>query len=212
MNCPDITFENPFSNIYRQHVATGINVNRIPSMQEMDQFLSAVKCEPMYYLIFSMAMRLGLTATQITTLTRANVLTENDVSYLYFAKKDVTGKNDHYVKLPSDIAILLTDYITHQCIIDRSEHLFYNEHKNCITIKNIDCKIRQIIKQTGIETKFSFKDLRSRAILDMAHAGVEQEEIENYVGIRTRRMDLLLQSAGVIKDCPADLVNIRIVS
>jgi site-specific recombinase XerD len=98
--------------------------------------------------------------------------------------------------------------------IDESGHLFYNKHNNPLTARNLDAYFEKIWKKSGIETKYTLKDLRSRSILDMVSAairsGSDLPTVGAYVGIKDLRLNTYVSANTIVGDCPADLVNFQI--
>lgn len=210
---PEEPYQNPFLQIQpASGLNNQINPSIIPSLKEIDQFLSCVD-SPMYYLIFCMAFRIALSASAIITMRLSYVQKLDDNYCLHYPPKDRFSP-DRVIVLPNDIAQLLLSYIDNMPYIDESGHLFYNKHNNPLTARNLDAYFEKIWKKSGIETKYTLKDLRSRSILDMVSAairsGSDLPTVGAYVGIKDLRLNTYVSANTIVGDCPADLVNFQI--
>lgn len=210
---PDAHYENPFLLVQPERgIKNNIKPSTIPSLTEIDQFLSHVD-SPMYYLIFCMAFRIALSAQDILHL-RLCIIQKMDDNYClhYPAKNRFTP--DRVIVLPKDIAELLLDYINNMSYVDEQGHLFYNKHRNPLTPRNLDAYFERTLKASGIETRYTLKDFRSRGILDMVNAtiksGKDLSSVGSYVGIKDLRLNTYVSANTIVGDCPADLVNFAV--
>lgn len=204
---PDITYVNPFLHIKRPMVNDEIKALQIPSMEELDMIMQTAQNFPPCFCIFALAARTALSASNILRL-RIDSLQEIEGRYLLFLKSSSLNKEDLYIDLPDDVVKILIDHISSldQHIIDESRHLFYNKHKKVMTLKNLDDLVHKVVKASGVSTQYSLKDLRTRAILDYAHAGASIEDIRHYTGLGELRLQSFYRASHIVRTCPADLV------
>lgn len=205
---PEYGFVNPFEEIEKPFLTDEVSSKNIPSLEEIDKILTTVKKNRMYYLIIAMTMRTGIAPSKLLNLTNSSVFTEEDRVCIYVPDK--MEKKTVTMTLPDDIGKLLVEYMELIEEQDFEGHLFYNKYGNALTLKNLDTTIKRIIKKAGIENDYTIKDLRSRAILDMLHAGADEKDVANYVGIQGIRLRQFSNAKGIVRGCPADLVNFQL--
>lgn len=210
---PEANYSNPFLLVKSERgIKKDINPSAIPSMAEIDLFLSHVD-SPMYYLIFCMAFRMALSATDIISLKLSIVQKFDDNYCLHYPPKD-RFTPDHVLVLPKDIEALLLNYISNMSYVDEKGHLFYNERLNPLTLRNLDAYFERTLKASGIEKKYTLKDLRSRSILDMVNASIKSGEnissVGAYAGIKDLRLNTYVSASTIVGDCPANLVNFSV--
>jgi len=210
-NYPECEYKNPFLLIPRPVIDTKINPRRIPSLTELDSVLTTAKSmSSMYYVILIFALRMGLSISKIVSIKKSHILCEAAGMFLYLPASDST-KNDLYVKVPEDVRQVLEDYIANIPFSDEEGHIFYNKWNNPLSIKNADEFIRVIMSKSDVLGKYTIKDLRSRAILDMVEAGADTESIATYTGLSNMRVQQFCNASGIVGACPAELVNLRVV-
>lgn len=211
-NYPQMEYRNPFYGMKLPDVNTKVDARRIPSMYEMDEIIGKAKEESyMVYLIVALALRVGLTASRIASLSKKNIVSENGAYYLFYPNK-YDSTQDKYIKLPSDVSDVLIPYIESQDLCDSYGHIFYNRLKKPVTVRNIDSYINQVISKSNVAGKYTIKDFRNRGILDMIDSGADVDAISEYVGISKLWVGRFAESTGVIGECPADLVNYRLLT
>ncbi len=202
-------YEDPFAHIIRPEIKDKIDPNHIPSIEELDQILSAAKDDPQLYLILALATRVGFTATNILSMQVSNVVEEEGKLFIRLDNKK-PGADYRYVLLPEDVATLLRNYLE-KCYIDEQGHFFFNAHHRPLRIRNLDSKVDGLIRTSGVKNRYTMKDLRSRAILEMVKAGAKPEMISEYTGLGHLRIQSFVSAKGLISnDCPADLVNYQL--
>lgn len=207
---PEYSFINPFVNIEKPFLTDAIAPSQIPDIKELDKILSVAKSEPMYYLIIAMTLRTGISASKILRLNMDSVHEEDGKVLLYVPDK--SEKKEVTIELPEDIGSLLLSYMEGIEEQDIEGHIFYNKHGNALTLKNIDSNVKRIVKEAGIDADYTLKDLRSRAILDMLKAGATEKDVCEYVGIGGLRVRQFQNAKGILRGCPADLVNFRVLN
>ena len=208
-----LELQNAFESIKRPDVSDEISKINIPTMEELDQVLSAAKKEPMYYCILALATRLALSATNILKLTTHNIQVINDRVVLQISQES-KRKEEFFVKLPEDVVLILSDYMDTlgEDQLDAAGHLFYNRHGHPMTLKNLDDGITRILKRSGLIKKYTMKDFRTRAVLEYANAGATEHEIIDHTGLGELRIRSFYRAAGTLRECPADLVNYRLAT
>ena len=204
----ETSYYNPYSAIKVPLTDDSINANNVPSIAELDQIMSAAKKYPVYFVILTLASRVGLTAKEIIGLTKDHL--QNHDGILVLVRRTSDSETNSYIPLPEDVSSILMDYIDNLTFSDQEGHLFYNKYNNAITIKNIDVNIRKIVKDSSVPRLYSLKDFRTRAILDMLHAGATVEQVNDYTGLKPLRLHNYNSSKELISDCPAALVNYQL--
>ena len=208
-NYPETGFINPFTKIIRPEIDDKVTLANIPSMKELDDILTAAKTEPMYYLIISIATRMGLSATKILKIKKDSIYLENGRIGLYFPDTQNPNKSLSII-VPKDIEELLLNYLKTMSYLDEEGHLFYNKYKNPLTLKNLDTNIANICKRAGLEKNYGLKDMRTRAIMEMIGAGATEQTVQDYLGLGTLRTRQFFEVKNTLQGCPADLVNFKI--
>jgi len=184
-----------------------INPMNIPSLQELDKFMTVTREYPMYYLIYALATRVGLTASAILRMRTEDIVREQyGDGESVFLRVDESGLfEERYIALPKDVSSILDDYLAEANIAEGV--LFRNKHKNPLTLRNLDAATERFVKEAGIR-KFTMKDFRSRAILELIKTGTNIASIREYTGLSQMRIGTFAQAKGFIeRSCPADLVN-----
>lgn len=206
-------FTNPFAGLNRAKVDDSIPIMRIPTLEEMDRIMSTAAQSRQNYLIFALAGRAALASSKIVRLTRSNVQELDDKVVLCFDSGEDFGKPDAIIVLPEDVAALMRDYLDNVWISrDDGQHLFYNKRGNPLTIKNLDEMVRNVIDHSEVSNNYTLRDIRSRAILELKRAGASDADVQRYTGLANLRVLTFAKANGIIGDCPADLVNYRLVS
>jgi len=207
-----IDYVSPFSDTILEKVPVRVNTNRIVGTSEVDKILEAAKDNLMVYVILSMAFRIAVSSSDFINLKKENVKFLEDGALLYFPKKHL--HKEQVIPLPDDIAKLLKLYMDNQPYYDSEGHLFYNKWKSPLTMRNLDALVEKYRKAAGVE-KYTLKDLRSRAILDMINAtqdnGGDIGSVGEYVRLHGLRLNAYVTASGAIRnECPANLVNISV--
>ncbi len=203
---PEQMQDNPFENILLPLTEEHLKYQRIPSMKEIDDLLTAAKDDEQMYLILCLICRMGLTASETVKLRRQQIVEMDEGKIAIIC----TGKdgNELLRPVPEDVRDILLSFMEKNGI---EAELFHNEWKKPLTERNLDYLIKKYSALAGIETKCSVKDLRNRAILSMLQANASPQEVAQYAGIGMVRVRQFVNEGNVIANCPADLVNFRIV-
>lgn len=188
-----------------------VDITKIPTTAEIDLMLSNAPNQ-MVYLIIALVYRVGLTSSEIHSLKLPQVVDIEGNTFIVMGRGTV---KERFVALPEDIKVLLKEYITSLSYMDEEKHLFYNKYNNPLTAVNTCSILSSLTQKCGFgDKKYTFKDIRERAILDMVKASVDAKRpvsaVGEYVGIKTQRLDAYSGAAKYIKNNPAELVNISV--
>ena len=204
---PEMMKYNPFETILLPFAEENMKIQRIPTMTEIDKLLTAAKDDDQMFLVLCLISRMGLTAKETVSLKKGQI-TETGENAIGIICLDKDGKTEVLRPVPEDVKDILLEYIERH----KSEGLlFYNNHNNPLTERNLDYLMKKYSDLAGIETKCSVKDLRNRAILSMLQANASPQEVAQYAGIGMVRVKQFVNEGNIIAQCPADLVNFRIV-
>lgn len=207
-------YVNPFQMITLND-EEGLNTvsKKMATIHEFDALLSAASEDLMAYLIFTLAFRCALSVADIVDLKLSYLSLSAEGMSLSFPQTRYHCA--HMVRLPGDVAGLVQSYISQVTYFDAEGHLFYNKYHSPITSRNLDHLIVKYRKKAGCTRDFSFKDLRSKSIVNMIKAnkesGREIHDVGEYAHIHTARL-LAYETASSldVDDCPAALVNISV--
>ena len=144
-------YESPFRKIrFPDKPSDNINPKRIPSMQELDRFMSVVKSDPMYSVIYALATRVGLSATSILNIRIGDISREEygDGNVVTFLRLDGKGFNkERYIALPRDVSKLMEAYLSVVVPVDGA--IWFNEHKRPLTLKNLVSATKRYVTSAG---------------------------------------------------------------
>lgn len=203
-------YRNPFERIKRPELRTDeIKPERIPTMRELDELMSSAKADPTLYLILALATRVAFNVTTIAKIKREHLVQESGKLFIFVPPANEMS-SERYVMLPSDVQALMEEYLAKTA--EKGEGaLFYNKHGNPMTIRNIDSMVAKLIKNCDFKGKYTMKDFRSRALLELVKTGVDPDIISSYTGLRKMRINAFVNSSGLVSGtCPADLVNYQL--
>lgn len=206
---PELNFNSPFKNQKLAEFDSNVSVSSVPSLKEMDIILSAAKDNPMFYLIFSLACRVAMPASRILSINRNNMHIEGDMVVLSFS---TDYGEPFFIKLPSDVSQLLLSYINTHPSLDGSGHVFFNKRGRHLTLLNLEVGAKKIFDSCNLAGHYTLNSLKARAIVDMRKAGVQEVDIAKYAGLSASRVSTYKLAASMIVDCPADLVNFKIIT
>lgn len=219
-NYPDLGYRNAFLKIVRPEVDHSISEDQIPSLEELDEILSAAKgISPMDYLIVALATRMCLSAIDIVRLDKGHVFQDNGIVRLILEPTKGSKKPVRYVTVPDDVAPVLKEYMQKLSAgadtegYDEQGHLFYNEWHRPLRPRNLDSRFKKVLKKSGIEKPYTMKDLRTRGLLELTYTSADIEDIQTYANIGPQRMaDYLRSEAYIENSCPPNLVNYQLAS
>lgn len=215
--CPELCFENPFTLIEPKQLSVNIKASCIPSLAELDALLTTCQGNLMYYLIFSLAFRMSLSSSDIISLTLNHIHKVDDKTVFTFS-----GKESRVLAVPEDVCELLYAYIGSEpflSLADVEGHLFYNQYGNPLTLRNLDKLVKKMVRESGISNKYTLKDFRARAILDMVYSGMGcvtddgssvMEDICEYANIGDLRLTHYLNAVNLVRESPVELSRLRV--
>ena len=199
-------YKNPFYRIKKIPVDDDVSSTRVVPWRDLDKIMTTAEEDSMMYLILALAGRCAFTLTEIVKLKKSMISIDGDKVYVSFSRKD-----DYYAPciraLPADVSTLMIDYLNSAIIYSEYGYIFYNQHKNPITARNIDKAVEKLVKKSGVEKRYTIKDFRTRCIVDMKLVGVTDEDIADYINVGERQVGAYATAAYFAKQCPADLVN-----
>lgn len=207
-------YKSPFTHIVRPEVDVDVKNDRIPTMEELDKIITAAKeSSAMDYVIFLLASRMCLSSMNILNLTRHHVMKEGGRLYINVVTGQGDSKAPRYVAVPSDIAGVVEEYVkTGSGYEDEAGHLFFNEHHRPMTLRNLSSRVDKIVAASNIGKRFTMKDLRSRGIIELVNTGADTEDVRQYVGLGTQRINTFMASAKYVDtNCPPEMTNYKVV-
>lgn len=206
VNHPEVECIDAFLKIKRPDIADDIHPNHVPSLEEMDAVMTVAKESPMYYLIFALAARVGLSSSNIISIRKDTIIEEQGRMYLTFPPKNDL-EEALCVMLPEDVERIMRSYLN---TVSATDYIFLNERRRPLSQKNLVENVEKIITKSGVG-HYTLKDFRTRAVLELVHAGVPIETISGYTGLKTLRIQSFLKAEGFVSgECPADLVNFQL--
>lgn len=197
-------YVNPFFCIKQVAVNDDVTVTSFPSMREFDMILSAAKSDDAMFLILALAGRVGLSASSIVKLHINHIVAKDDIMCIVFPGKNAV-EDDQVIALPADVKKIMTDYIEKHPSVDG--YLFHNKYGKPLSLKTLGTAVDRVVSASGVEKKYTLRNFRTRAILDLKKSGVSNAVISKYVGLSHLRLSSFENAIGVVGDCPADLVN-----
>lgn len=205
-NYEEYGFVNPFADLKATSFDANVSITRVPGMSELDAIMSVAKENDTTYLIFALAERATLSISNIVSINRNNMTVDPDCIILHFDSSN-GFKEPFSIVLPSDVDLLMRDYLEKHPPEDGSGYVFFNKHHRPITVKNIETLVNQVVEKSGVAHKYTLKDFRTRGIIDMKKAGVPTPNISEYTRLSQYRIDKYSLAASFAGNCPADLVN-----
>ncbi len=196
----------PFSNTPLPYINSNTNISRIPSLKEMDKLFTTAKDDEQFCLILTLASRAALSATEIVSIKKKMVIIAKDNVLLRYNSKT----EEKLVSLPEDAKRKILCFLATRPM-EPEEYIFKNTKGKPLSRRMLDYTLRKYIQAAGIETHFSLKDLRNRAAMELIKAGVSDNVLQDYTGIGRVQANQLRKASTVLVDCPANLVNYRVV-
>jgi len=204
-------YNNPFYRIKKITTSDDISHMCIIPWEDLDKIMSAAKDDDMMYLILALASRCAFTLTEIIKLKKSMITVDGDYVYVTLPIKDeYAGTNVRM--LSSDVSQLMISYLETATIYSEYGYLFYNQHRNPITARNVDSAVQRIVRNSGVDRTYTIKDFRTKCIIDMKNAGVSNSVVASYVDVEEDRIKYYARAASsVYRTCPANLVNYRLM-
>lgn len=202
---------NPFSHISVPVLEDRPFTEKVPTASEIDDALAAA--EEMgedAYLALCLVVRMALTDTDIRTLKKDCVIEHEGVVAFRFFDED--GKTpDRYVTVPEDLKAAVLEYVS-KC---STEYMFPSNRKKQYSVKGLERRNEKIMMAAGLKGKYSMKDFRTRAILQMLYDGADEREVCRYANLSMRRIHSYqaspLMGSMMLASCPANVSRLKIV-
>lgn len=202
-------YKNPFHQIKRIPTSNDISVGHVISMTELDKIMSEARSDKMMYLILALAGRCAFKLSEIISLKMSMIQILDGRAYVNFPKKSEYHNLDVRM-LPDDVSELMIDYLETVTFYSEEKFLFYNEHYRPITSRNIDSAVEKFVKHSGINCRYTIKDIRTRCIIDMKNSGLPDNLIADYTNLQVRHIKNYDNAARAAMDCPPDLINYQL--
>lgn len=206
------TYSNPFSSISIPTIEEAVLTSHIPASKEFDAILSATKLySQALYVITVLVGRLGCSASSALALKRHDVFLDSSPAFIQI--NDTYGKPPRAIELPNDVACILNSYLyTMPCLESDSVLFRTTVRSNPLTMRTLERMFRSALLAYGIDTPYTFRNLKDYAILQMCSLATEEEayqEIQRYAGIGERRM-LAFKNCSVI-GCPEGVFRTEVL-
>lgn len=199
-------YKNPFLKIRPKTIDDTIDITNIPAMQELDMIMNSCKND-MFFLILALAGRAAMKTSEILHIRCSDITIDGETVIIEMHRKNA---NSRFVILPDDVSALMIKYLENYVAYGEGQYLFYNRYHNPLTSRNLDAAVKRIVKKSGVPHCYTLKDIRSRAIIDMKNADIDEDTISNYVGITKMRLSMYNNAAFLTHPCPANLVNYQL--
>ncbi len=209
----DIKIARCWGKIQLPALDSSVSEGHVPSVEDLDRLLSMAKKEGlMWYTVIALVIKCALTASEIAGFTFDNLIKEHDNFFIFFPSKKTgfTYQEDRYMKIPDDCKAILSGYLATLKKKDSAGHLFYNKAGRALTIKNIDDALLRMYKDE--KKKYTIKDIRTRAILELLNASSDPAAVSEFVGLSRLRMKNFIEASGIVsgKTTVSELNNIII--
>lgn len=179
---------------------TKLNLNRIPSIKECDQILSAFSVDSKEFLIFSLALRCACDTSTLCMLKSSCFYEEN--SQLYCTVNN--NRTTRVFSVPDDIRPII------DLKLSQGGYFFVTSKGTPYAERTMRLYIRNTLDSIGFS--YTLEDLKSRCIIEMMAGGATDESISEYTGIS--RYQLLYYKDALKKTIsiqPSELSRIRIM-
>ena len=202
--------KNPFRDVKKPIVDDVPYTSRIPNAEECDRMLQAAEDSVNgMFLIFSLALRMGLSTSEICDLKTGHVLQMDGKYIIRFPAEDT---KDRYCPVPDDMNEAILSYLPSA----GKEYFFVNRMGKKLKVQTLEKRVKNIMAAAGEDCeKYTLKDLRNRAIFQMLHDGATIEEVSKYVGLSLMRIGTFagapLATSQMLNNCPANLSKLKLV-
>lgn len=205
--CPG--YKNPFEKLSYIFIDDAPDLNKVPSMEDIDKILSVSYKENknIYYMIVLIS-RMALSATKVITLKTSDLTYHDNTGYLRVIHKQNEKK---LIAMPEDVSKIFKPLYVENKEIDGNIPLFSNSYGKPYSLRTLNYHFERVLIGAGLEDKYSIKDFRTRAILDMTKAGAEMNDLVEYTGLSVQRLVTYKDDFHIVKSCPGNLVNYRII-
>lgn len=198
----DTYFVNHFLTVERPFIDTYIRPNRIPTIKELNQLLTAAKDKAEYYVIISLAAKLGLTDEEIYNLNIGDFIVDKNGNKFICINKKTSVRN---VPLPEDIALILNKYFLDKDTVDKTSPVFLSSRGTRLSARTIRYNIIKINEKAGISDPYTLQDLRNFAAAIMLKSGADEVDVANTLGIGLRWIQRYDRAIEKLDTSPVDL-------
>lgn len=205
---------NYFNNIILPDKDKTITEEQLPDIEELNALLELVryKADETAYMIFSLILKCGLTASEISSLD-FEFLAADKNNNLYI-NLPARRKISRIIKLPDDISRIFAQYLDNCNRI--SGAIFLNHRGTRIKVRDAERLLKKYI-QEGIELgnikhSFTMQDMRLCAVKYMLLGGADSDKVADYTGITTRWMSRyrrLVAAADTLNSADYSIIHIK---
>lgn len=183
-----ISYYNYFNDIIVPEQDKTLLEENLPTDSEINALLelAADADDDTAFLVFSLAVKCGLTSSEISKLDVEHIVI--DVQERFCIQFPPSRKTSRIIRLPKDINDLLQTYIKKYDRIEGA--VFYNKHQTRLKVRDAQRILNHYI-ELGMECQkihkhFTFQDLRHSAFKYMLAGGASEDEAAAYGGITTK--------------------------
>lgn len=198
----DTFFVNMFMEVERPFIETYIRPSRIPTIEELNRLLSAAKKKPEYYIIISLAAKLGLTDDEIFNLNIGDFIVDKNGNKFIRINKKTYVRN---IPLSDDIASILNKYFSDKDTSDKEAAVFLSTRGTRLSDRTIRYNIIKINEKAGISAPYTLQDLRNFAAAIMLKSGADEVDVANTLGIGLRWIQRYDRAIDKLDTSPVDL-------
>jgi len=205
---------NPFSFIELSVLDDRPFTDKIPTVEDIDSALAAAKeMGESTYLSLCLVVRMALTDSDLRNIKTSNVVEFEGTVALHFVDAKGKQKEAHrYVVVPEDLKEAVLRY-KEGCT---TEYLFPSNRGTQYSVKGLETRNEKLMRAAGLKGKFSLKDFRTRAILQMLNDGADEKDVCCYANITMKRVhsyqDSHILKGKMLACCPANVSRLRIIT
>lgn len=182
------SYYNYFNDIVMPDVDKMLSESSLPADNEINALLELAHeaGDEKAFLIFSLAVKCGLTSSEISMLDIEYIVLDMQERFcIQFPEKKKTRR---IIRLPQDISSLLNAYIDNNGISEGA--VFLNQRATRLKVRDAERILNKYIEQ-GIEKNkifhhFTFQDMRHTAFKYMLSGGASEDEVARYGGITAK--------------------------
>ena len=199
---PELGFGQPFSYFSSLEIDPELKANKLASTKDIDKLLIACEDNLKMYLMISLAYRMALSTSEVANI-KEDDFTYTDGELYLTVTSDAIGADYKLLRVPEDIEILINKYLSVREYADENRYLFYNRVKKKITVRNIDSMFMGVVARAGLKTRYTFKDLRAKAIVDTLKSNDDKletlQEIGEYTGLKGLQLNKYIEVSRKIR-------------
>ena len=170
-----ISYYNYFNDIIVPDQDKTLLEENLPTDSEINALLELAADDDTAFLVFSLAVKCGLTSSEISKLDVEHIVI--DVQERFCIQFPPSRKTSRIIRLPKDINDLLQTYIEKYNRIEGA--VFYNKHQTRLKVRDAQRILNHYI-ELGMECQkihkhFTFQDLRHSAFKYMLAGGASED-------------------------------------